>query len=50
MRKVCQQRFQEFGCEGMASKITPMSTAIMARRYAAGELNPHFGKASAKAA
>jgi len=50
MRKVCQQRFQEFGCEGMASKITPVSTAIMARRYAAGELNPHFGKASSRAA
>jgi fructose-bisphosphate aldolase class II len=50
MRKVCKQRFQEFGCEGMASKITPLSTAQMAKRYASGELNPHFGKATAQAA
>jgi len=49
MRKVCIQRFQEFGCEGMASKIKPVSTAIMAKRYAAGELAHTFG-AGAKAA
>ena len=50
MRKVCMQRFQEFGCEGMASKIKPMSTAQMAKRYASGDLDPHFGKASSQAA
>ena len=50
MRKVCMQRFQEFGCEGMADKIKPLSTAQMAKRYAAGDLDPHFGKASQAAA
>jgi fructose-bisphosphate aldolase class II len=43
MRKVCIQRFQEFGAEGWASKIKPLSTAAMAKRYAAGELTPKFG-------
>jgi fructose-bisphosphate aldolase class II len=43
MRKVCIQRFQEFGCEGMASKIKPVSLAAMAKRYAAGELAPRTG-------
>ena len=50
MRKVCIQRFQEFGAEGMASKIKPLSTAQMAKRYAAGELDPQISKAAAKAA
>jgi fructose-bisphosphate aldolase class II len=50
MRKVCIQRFQEFGAEGMASKIKPLSTAQMAKRYAAGELEPKIGKTQSKAA
>jgi fructose-bisphosphate aldolase, class II len=50
MRKVCIQRFQEFGAEGMASKIKPLSTAQMAKRYLSGELDPKIGKAAAKAA
>ncbi|MGE3304012.1 MAG: class II fructose-bisphosphate aldolase [Hyphomonadaceae bacterium] len=50
MRKVCVQRFQEFGAEGWASKIRPLSTAQMAQRYSKGELDPKIGKASAKAA
>ena len=33
----------QFGCEGMASKIKPLSTAQMAKRYAAGELDPRIG-------
>jgi fructose-bisphosphate aldolase class II len=44
MRKVCIQRFQEFGCEGMASGIRPMSTAQMAKRYARGDLDPVYGR------
>jgi fructose-bisphosphate aldolase class II len=50
MRKVCIQRFQEFGAEGMASKIKPLSTAQMAKRYLSGELDPKIGIAAAKAA
>ena len=50
MRKLCQERFVQFGCEGQASKIRPLSTAQMAQRYAKGELDPHFGAAASKAA
>jgi fructose-bisphosphate aldolase class II len=49
MRKVCIQRYQEFGCEGMASRIKPVALATMAKRYAARELTPRIS-ASAKAA
>ena len=45
MRKVCIQRFQEFGCEGQAGKIQPLSLAVMAKRYAAGELDARIGAA-----
>jgi fructose-bisphosphate aldolase class II len=50
MRKVCIQRFQEFGAEGQASRIKPLHTSAMAKRYAAGELNPKIGAAAVKAA
>ena len=50
MRKLCIERYQQFGCEGMADKIKPMSTAQMAKRYASGELNPHFRTAASQAA
>ena len=43
MRAVCKQRFLEFGCEGWAGKIQPLSTARMAQRYASGELSPKVG-------
>ena len=36
--KICKARYQAFGCEGMASKITPMPLEKMAERYAKGEL------------
>jgi fructose-bisphosphate aldolase, class II len=49
MKKVCIQRFQEFGCEGQAAKIKPVSLAAMAKRYAAGDLAPRIA-ATAKAA
>ena len=42
MRKVCKQRYQEFGAEGWAGKITVVPLAKMASRYAAGELNAKF--------
>ena len=49
MKKVCVQRFQEFWCEGQASKIKALPTAAMAKRYTSGELSQTFG-AKAKAA
>ena len=44
MEAVCRQRFEEFGTAGQASRIKPLSTAAMAKRYAAGELSPTFGR------
>ncbi|MEG2730633.1 class II fructose-bisphosphate aldolase, partial [Brevundimonas sp.] len=43
MRKLCQERYLQFGCEGQASKISPLSTAQMAKRYASGSLDPQIG-------
>ncbi|HLZ82417.1 MAG TPA: class II fructose-bisphosphate aldolase [Caulobacteraceae bacterium] len=43
MRKICAQRFEEFGAAGHADKIKPAPLSAMARRYAAGELSPKFG-------
>jgi fructose-bisphosphate aldolase, class II len=50
MRVICKQRFQEFGAEGYASKITPLPLSAMAKRYAAGELAPKIGLGSKIAA
>ncbi|HXU99702.1 MAG TPA: class II fructose-bisphosphate aldolase [Caulobacteraceae bacterium] len=44
MRAVCRQRFEEFGAAGWADKIRPIPMAAMAKRYAAGELAPKFGR------
>ena len=41
--RICKQRYLEFGCEGWGSKIKPLSTAQMAKRYASGELAPKIG-------
>ena len=43
MKKLCIERYQQFGCEGQASKIKPLSTAQMAKLYAAGDLDPRIG-------
>ena len=42
MVKVCKQRYEEFGTAGQASKIKPVPLAEMAKRYAAGKLDPHI--------
>ncbi|MCX7891363.1 MAG: fructose-bisphosphate aldolase class II [Burkholderiales bacterium] len=39
-REVCKQRYQQFGCAGMAAKIKPISLDDMAERYAKGALDP----------
>ena len=36
--QVCKQRYLEFGCEGQAGKIKPLSLAEVAQRYASGAL------------
>ncbi len=36
--KICKQRYQEFGCEGQAPKIKPLTMVDVAGLYAAGKL------------
>ena len=43
MRKVCVQRFEEFGTAGHASSIKAIPLSDMAKRYASGELAPKIG-------
>ena len=35
---ICRQRYLEFGCEGQAAKIKPLSLAAVAARYSSGQL------------
>ena len=50
MRKVCIQRYQDFGVEGMAGKIQPVSLAMMVNDYTAGKRDPKFSASAAKVA
>jgi fructose-bisphosphate aldolase class II len=45
MRKVCVQRYQEFGTAGQASKIKAIPLSEMAKQYTAGKLDPHIAAA-----
>jgi fructose-bisphosphate aldolase, class II len=47
MEKLCLERYEAFGTSNRASKIKPIPMADMARRYAAGELDPKIRSASA---
>ena len=38
-KKICIERYQQFGCAGRASKIKPIGMSVMAEKYAKGELN-----------
>jgi fructose-bisphosphate aldolase class II len=40
MQKVCEERYQQFNTAGQASKIKVVPLADMAKRYAAGKLDP----------
>ena len=37
-KKVCKERYEQFGCAGMASKIKPLPLDHMAGKYKTGEL------------
>ncbi len=37
-KAICVERYQQFGCAGMASKIKPVAMPVIAARYMAGEL------------
>ncbi len=38
-KKICVERYQQFGSAGQASKIKPIGMSVMADKYAKGELN-----------
>jgi fructose-bisphosphate aldolase class II len=40
-KKICKQRYQQFGCEGQAGKISVVPLAKMAHKYQIGELSQH---------
>jgi fructose-bisphosphate aldolase class II len=40
-KKICKQRYQQFGCEGQASKINALPLTKMAHKYQTGELSQH---------
>jgi fructose-bisphosphate aldolase, class II len=37
-KAICKERYQQFGCAGMASKIKPLPLEAVARKYQTGEL------------
>lgn len=37
-KQVCKARYIQFGCEGQAGKIKPISLSVMAQKYQSGEL------------
>lgn len=47
MRTLCRDRFERFGTAGNASKIRVISMDDMAKRYAAGKLDPQIATARA---
>ncbi|SMF11435.1 fructose-bisphosphate aldolase [Xaviernesmea oryzae] len=47
MRNLCRDRFERFGTAGKASKIKVVPLDEMAKRYAAGELDPQTSTAKA---
>ncbi|MCQ0986512.1 class II fructose-bisphosphate aldolase [Jiella marina] len=50
LKKLCLERYEQFGCAGQAAKIRPMPLDRMAARYASGELEPRIEPDAAVAA
>jgi len=50
LMKLCAERYEQFGTAGRASAIKPLPLAGMAKRYAAGALDPRVAGAAAAAA
>jgi fructose-bisphosphate aldolase class II len=40
MQALCEQRYEQFGAAGQASRVAPLPLEEMARRYRAGSLDP----------
>jgi fructose-bisphosphate aldolase class II len=39
-KRICRERYEQFGCAGMASRIKPVPLEKMAAKYKAGDLKP----------
>jgi len=40
-RKICKERYLQFGCEGQAGRIQPLPLTVVAQKYGSGELSQH---------
>jgi fructose-bisphosphate aldolase class II len=40
-RKICKERYLQFGCEGQAGRIQPLPLTAVAQKYGSGELSQH---------
>ncbi len=40
-KKICVERYRQFGCEGQAGKIQPLPLTVVAHKYNTGELSQH---------
>ena len=49
LKRLCKQRFEDFGTAGKATRINPLPLAEMAKFYRSGALDPHFRVATAEA-
>jgi fructose-bisphosphate aldolase class II len=40
-KKICRERYLQFGCEGQAGRIQPLPLTAVAQKYVSGELSQH---------
>jgi fructose-bisphosphate aldolase class II len=40
-KKICKERYVQFGCEGQAGRIQPLPLTSVAHKYSVGELSQH---------
>jgi fructose-bisphosphate aldolase class II len=40
-KKICTERYQQFGCEGQGGRIQPLPLTAVAQKYNTGELSQH---------
>ena len=40
-KKICKERYLQFGCEGQAGTIQPLPLTVVAQKYGSGELSQH---------
>ncbi len=49
LKKLCRQRFEDFGTAGKATRIKPLPLAEMAKRYSSSALHPQIRMGTAQA-